>query len=358
MNIINLVDSFSKVNFGIWNSAVSTVIDLKEKFGADSFFYYDPSNEDFIPEFVRDKVFPFTSLRDILKNNLFLPENTIFVSHGCWRYPSKVGFEAVKKGFKWVYVPHGMLEPWSLKQNKLLKFFYFNIFEKRYAYSSSAIRSVSEPEKTNLENLIGRKVFRIYNGVPENNSFTIKDFDKIRVLFMGRLHHKKGILPLVEGWLKSRLYKNERFELLIAGPNDGELQKLKKTLEKFPEANIRFLGPIYGKEKEELLNISHYYVLPSLSEGFPTSVLEAMQRGLIPLISIGCNFPEVFSESLGTQLSPKIEEIIKVLNSLVGVKKETITKMGFKNQEYVRANYTLDKIASQQYNLYQSLLEQ
>src|SRR5690606_2109470 len=148
------------------------------------------------------------------------------------------------------------------------------------------VRAVSRPEKANLEKQLGRGVTLVENGVTLPEDLPPKDDQETLFLFMARLHYKKGVAPLVRAWKRVMDGAGEK-TLVIAGPDEGELEKIRPLL----TGNVRYIGAVYGKEKEDWLKRSHYYFLPSFSEGFPTSVLEAMSYGLTPLITAGCNFP-------------------------------------------------------------------
>lgn len=357
MHIINLIDSFSKVNYGVWNAAVSTADVLKEIYDVSSSFYYIPSPNDLVPDEYSNLILQFSGLTDILNKSEITPSDTIFVSHGCWQFPSRVGFKAATKGFKWVLVPQGMLEPWSMQQKRWKKLLYFNLFEKRYIKKASAIRAVSIPEKENLKKLLGREVIHIANGIQALPVDVIKSSLKISFLFMARLHHKKGVVPLIEAWISSSLYNQENTELLIAGPDDGELTKIQQLLAKHADANIRYAGAVYGDDKENLLKKAHFYVLPSFSEGFPTSILEAMQWGAVPLISRGCNFPEIFDHHLGIEIQPAKGDIRQGLEEAIKMNNYQMQKLSLANKAFVNDHYTISAIAKQQYELYSILLK-
>lgn len=274
-------------------------------------------------------------------------DKTIIVSHGSWLKPAGLGYQLGKRGYRWVYVPHGMLEPWSRSSGRLKKLIYYYLFEKRYAKNASAIRAVSAQEQHNLMKLFNRPVTLIHNGVtmpePQPKAGTPYLF-----LFMARLHFKKGLLPLVKGWHRVMLQANA--SLVIAGPDEGELDKIKPYL----GHNIAYVGPIYGPEKEKLLSRAHYYVLPSFSEGFPTSVLEAMSYGAIPLISKGCNFPDVFEHKLGYNIEPDENQIAGVLDHIG--KTPFNQRVSAENVKFIERNYSEEVIGEKLRSFYSSLL--
>lgn len=354
MRIIHIVSSITKINFGIWNAAIFSSEYLNERYQVKSELWICTKSEQEnitpqIPYYFFDKKKKTKSgFRDWIKH--FDAAETIIVTHGAWLLPTKLGFWAKKEGYKWIYTPHGMLEPWGFKKGKFKKRLYFYLFEQRMNNDADAIRAVSQIEKKNLEYRLKRKIELIFNGVLiADNSELMKSKDETNYLFLARLHSKKGLIFLVKAWAES-MYECNNTNLLIAGPDEGELELIKPYLKN----NITYLGPIYGKEKERLLKEAHYYILPSFSEGFPTSIVEGMSHGAIPIISEGCNFPEVFSENIGYKVYPDKESIKKVFSELRG--KAFDPNLSNRNIEYVNKNLSDRKIGTDLYQLYSKLL--
>ena len=146
---------------------------------------------------------------------------------------------------------------------------------------------------------------------------------------------------MLEGWSASSLAGREDCALHIAGPDDGELAVMEAFLKNHPEiTNVRFLGPVYGEAKRSLLEQSHFYLLPSHSEGFPTSVLEAMQHGLVPLVSEGCNFPEIFEHELGYRVRPEPASVARALEKAVALAPEQRGAMAARGKDLIREAYS------------------
>ena len=350
--VINIVDRLDKVNYGIWQAAIATADVLLEKYGINTELWY-PEDHSQLPEYQYGNVKLVPVGRDIpeIEN----PLQTIVVTHGCWQYPTRWGFALHNRGIKWVYIPHGMLEPWSLSQKWIRKFLYFNLIEKQISKRADAVRAVGKPEFNNLSSTF-KNVFHIPNGC-KSIPFKSKEWDTktLQFLFMARLHKKKGILPLVNAWKESKLNNNKKYKLVIAGPDDGELQNLEKELES-GTSNIDYIGLAYAQKKNSLLKNSHFYILPSFSEGFPTSVVEAMQYGLIPIISEGCNFPETFENNIAFKVSPEKMTIKNMLEELSTQNPERLSELSLKASQFITQNYSLEIIAHKQFELYKLLL--
>ncbi|MBR4264935.1 MAG: glycosyltransferase [Bacteroidales bacterium] len=371
MQIVNIVDRIDDVNFGVRNAALCTAQVLKEKYGVDSQVWYPKSNEkksDDIFFTAKPVEIEYSSVEyyNQLVNSLNInPQDTVIVSHGCWRVPTKLAKFLADKGFKWVYTPHGMLEPWCMKHKFLKKFLYFHAVEKRLVASASVVRAVSSVEMQHLEAKFGNSKIKL---IP-NGTFKIENSDKklfnkpYTFLFLGRLNFKKSVLELAKAWQKSDFAYEKDFLLKIVGPDDGELSKIQQFLktQEQKNLNIELIGECkVGEEKVHILRNSDFFLLPSKSEGFPTSVVEAGMYGLIPVISNGCNFPELFEKKYGIKVGTSENEILEVLNLIYrGLFDSTLQNWRHQSENlktFFKDNYSIERIAEMQYELYSNLL--
>jgi len=357
MKVIHIVDEFSQSNHGILEAAVSTSNDLSNS-GVTSEVWFPKTTSTHLFDFrgATPISLASTKLRDL--GSKFCDsqkhfEKTIVISHGAWRYATRLAWQANRLGCKWIYTPHGMLEPWSMQQKWLQKKFYWHFFEHRFIRRANVIRATSVPEYKNLSSIFTTTQL-LSNGiaVPGDRQHDLSQ--KKRVLFLGRLHHKKAPVELVEAWLASSLRHNQDFELIIIGNDDGELGKLKSLLDN-TRANVQLRAPVYGDEKRKLFDSCSFFALPSHSEGFPVALLEAMAAGLVPLISDGCNLPDAFSEGVAIRLTPVPTDITKVLESVVLLSNQQIASMSDAAQKFVRERYSVESMASQQLKLIHSL---
>ena len=175
-------------------------------------------------------------------------------------------------------------------------------------------------------------------------------------IFLGRLHYNKGVLPLVEAWLNSNINNNNRFSLQIIGPNEGELEKIQPFIQQ--SNNIIYHGAIFDAEKKaEILRGGHFFILPSFSEGFPSSVIEAMFYGNIPVITKECNFPEVFDKDLGFEITGQVENIKDRLNELSKLDISQLQNRFAASSDLIKKEYALDKIAQTQLTLFKRVLQ-
>jgi glycosyltransferase involved in cell wall biosynthesis len=352
VKIVHIVANINPVNFGVWNAAIFASDYLLQKYSLESFLWVcsPPASHSIASsisvEFLgHHQSFAKTNLRERLKE--FLPGHTVFVSHGCWLSPTWLGYELTKLGFYWVYTPHGMLEPWSINSKGWKKKLYFLAVERWRAKAADAIRAVSSVERNNLSILLKKPVTLIENGV-DIVLYKKKEISEIVFLFLGRLHGKKGVALLAKAWDES-MKNSTNAKLIIAGPDEGELEKIAPLI----NGNMSYVGPVYGEKKNRLLQQAHYFVLPSFSEGFPTSVVEAMSYGVIPVISQGCNFNAVFDSNLGYKIETTVMSIANQLKYLADRKVDD--ELSGRVADYVRANNSSSALGDKLFRFYSAI---
>jgi glycosyltransferase involved in cell wall biosynthesis len=357
MQIIHIVHNLAPINFGIWNAAFFSTSWLKENYDIETRAWVcekspdtmEPGSNLHITYLDGKDIGSLLTLKRLVADQEITPDRSIIVTHGSWLKPTRMGAVLRSLGFRWVYVPQGMLEPWSLAQGRLKKLLYYFLFEGRVIKNATRVRAVSENEQENLTHKLKRSIDLVENGV-KIPPYEEKKFDVQIYLFMARLHFKKGIVPLVKAW-KEVMQDDRGKKLVIAGPDEGELKKI----EGFLGGNIEYAGAVYGDDKFRLLRRSNYFILPSYSEGFPSSVLEAMSFGLIPLISEGCNFHHVFRHRLGYKTEPNTESIVSVLRQLKA--KPFDAQLSFKNHTFISNHYSEECIGRKLFNLYSEIIQ-
>lgn len=143
---------------------------------------------------------------------------------------------------------------------------------------------------------------------------------KPSVLFVGSFSKIKGLDVLINSIpLIQRKYASIHLYIAGSGSRENELRKLVKTLG--VEKNVEFLGYITGSDKYKYYQSSDIYVIPSLSDSFPTSLLEAMMMKLPVVASNVGGIPFIITDKKSGMLfesnNPKdlSEKIILLLEN-------------------------------------------
>ncbi len=171
------------------------------------------------------------------------------------------------------------------------------------------------------------------------NELNIKKSDII-ITFASRLVKLKGIMDLINV-AKVIVRENRNVVFLIAGSGPLE-DKLKKEIKQIK--NIKILG--YRDDIPKLLKISNIFIHPSYSEGLSPAIMEACASGL-PIITtnIGSNSDIITNGLNGFLFQPGDKNAMKSYIMKLIQDQLLREKMGKYNQDFIRNNYSLDKIS-------------
>lgn len=214
--------------------------------------------------------------------------------HGIWLYPSWAGLRWAKAtGKPYMISPHGMLDPWLMARGRVQKSLARLAYVDGNLRRATALHALTAAESADIRRESGRQAnIVIPNAGPLANPAPVS-LRAPHVLYIGRIHPKKNLGALVEGW--SRAQRGPDWRLTIAGWGaDADVAELKAQLAAAPPS-IKFAGPVFGAAKQALLDGARYMILPSLGEGLPMAILEGWAAGTPALITSLCNLPDSFA---------------------------------------------------------------
>jgi glycosyltransferase involved in cell wall biosynthesis len=150
------------------------------------------------------------------------------------------------------------------------------------------------------------------------------------ILFLGRIHKIKGLDILIEGYGRL-ISKMPQAKLVIAGPDNGYLTNVKEKLANLGLANdVLLTGPLYGKEKISAYVDADVFVLPSIYETFPVSVIEACACGTPVIVTDRCGIANLIDEQVGLVASYDADSLSNAILNLLQDKprREKFSKLG------------------------------
>jgi len=181
--------------------------------------------------------------------------------------------------------------------------------------------------------------------------------DQKMVLFLARLHKIKGPDLLVRAFA-SIVPRLKDAKLMIVGPDEGYLPALKKLAKELNiESNIHFIGPLYGKEKLEAYVDADVYVLPSVYETFPVSVLEACACGTPVILSDRCGIAGMIDGQAGLVVSYDKDQLSNAILSMLS-SEAMRQKFAERGKSLVREKFSWAKIAEQVERIYLGCISQ
>ncbi|NOU03641.1 MAG: glycosyltransferase [Novosphingobium sp.] len=214
--------------------------------------------------------------------------------HGIWMYPSRAGtLWARSTGRPYLISPHGMLDPWITARGRWKKALARAGYERQSWRAATALHALTADEARDISAATGRNgTLVIPNAAPPSGPAPGR-LRAPRIVYIGRIHPKKNLLALIAGWRQARLPDGAR--LTLAGWGDpADVDQLRAAVNQ-AGPQVEFIGPVYGEDKQDLLQSARFAVLPSLSEGLPMAVLEGWAAGLPSIMTAACHLPEGFA---------------------------------------------------------------
>ncbi|MCC5838584.1 MAG: glycosyltransferase [Opitutales bacterium] len=239
----------------------------------------------------------------------------IWIIHGLWLYPSAAALRTAAARTRKVFIfPHGMLDPWfqswKRRPTKTLRnTLYWHLLESGTVRRADGLLFTCAEERRLASTTFARyrpqraEVVGLGNAdVPAAGESPLSAFlrhcpaveGQRYLLFLGRIHPKKGLPLLLEGWARAirEAPAGEPLHLVIAGPGADsahglEMQALAGRI--LPEGTVHFPGMLSGSAKWAALRGADAFVLFSHQENFGIAVVEALASGTPVLLSTQVN---------------------------------------------------------------------
>lgn len=271
---------------------------------------------------------------------------------------------ARKLNIPYIMTPRGMLEPWSLQQKKWKKKIALAIYQKEDLRKAACILATSHMEAIHIRDLgIKAPIAVIPNGidVSEYSCRALSDRDSVKkqIVFLSRIHQKKGIELLIQAW--ERIYeKYPEWNIVIAGNGDesyirslGELIKSKPI-----EKSMKIVPPVFGNDKMRLYYESSIFVLPTYSENFGMVIAEAMSCGVPAITTNGTPWQELNELGIGWCIDLSVDNLTKALSDAIALGTDALFDMGQNASLHITDNYQYTQVAKKNISVYEWIINQ
>lgn len=278
--------------------------------------------------------------------------------HGIWQEHCTVT-AGICRQFKIPYLiaAHGMLEPWAMRQHSLRKQLYWRLVEKRNLSGASLLRSLTSAETGHYRRMgLTNPLIEVPNGINIPQSLDPGPFFERHphlrgrriVLFLGRLHAKKGVHMLCQVWTRvARSFPDT--VLVLAGPDSAEGTRAELeavVINAQLERQVLFTGMLDSEEKLSALAASSLFVLPSFSEGFSIAVLEALGAGVPVLLSDTCYFPDAAAKGCGWEIKPDAATLERTLTEALLESEHQRDSRTRAARNLIRESYTWEAVVN------------
>ncbi|KQS93357.1 hypothetical protein ASG21_12630 [Chryseobacterium sp. Leaf394] len=282
----------------------------------------------------------------------------LYHGHGIWNLPiHQMAKNARKKNKPYLISIRGMLEPWSLKQSKLKKKLAMLMYQHRDLKLASCLHATGQMEVESIRNL-GYKnpIANIPNGI-NINEYPQKEYQRKRektILFLSRIHPKKGIEILIEAWQLLDESIIENWKVKIAGNGDqAYINILKQEIaSKKLDNKIDIIGSKFGTEKLEIYHNADLFVLPTYSENFGIVVAEALSCGIPVITTTGTPWKDLEDYKAGSWIDIGVDSLRATLEEYLQKDSSELEEMGKNGRRLVEDKYSIESVGKQFLELY------
>ena len=244
--------------------------------------------------------------------------------------------------------PRGELEPNAIKINYFKKRFIFYLFLKKIFNRAQFILVTSKQELIYSRTYFNKMKYEIIPNFIDLNeiNFSKPDILKKRdILFLGRIHPKKGIENLIKAYFKLPDFIRKDHNLLIVGSgNKNYTKSLVKLSQTGPNlGKIKFLGHKSGNAKSKIYKKSKIMVLPSYSENFGNVVLESLCECTPVIASKFTPWKELKLFNCGDWVKNDPISIAKSLILIFTLNSNEYHNMSISSRRFVKDKYDINK---------------
>jgi glycosyltransferase involved in cell wall biosynthesis len=279
-------------------------------------------------------------------------------SHGLWLMPNIYPARAVRRaGCPWIVSPRGMLGPEALAFSRIRKRAVWALGQGAALREARCFHATSEAEFEDIRRAgLRAPVAIVPNGidVPETDP---KPGGRT-VLYLGRLHPKKGIGTLVAAW--SRLaHRHPDWCLKIIGPSEiGHREMLEILIRDLAAPRVTISGPSFGAEKWDAFRGAGLVVLPTLNENFGMVVAEALAAGTPVICTKGAPWHGLATERCGWWIDHGPDAMAAALDTALALPDATRAAMGVRGREWMQRDFGWNGIAARMAEVYRWCLGQ
>jgi glycosyltransferase involved in cell wall biosynthesis len=292
------------------------------------------------------------------------------IVNGVWQYHGVAARSALAGRKPYVVFAHGMLDPYFKGRyplKHLKKLGYWLLEEHRNLNRAEAVCFTSEEEKRVAAEGFPLARFRrvvvpygtlgpsgggggdpeelkraFFEGLPELAG-------KPYLLFLGRIHPKKGCDLLIEAFARTAA---PELQLVLAGPDEGGWGKdLRAQAERLGIANrITWTGMLRGDAKWGAFYGAEAFILPSHQENFGIAVADALACGAVPLVSDKVNIaPQVAADGAALMETDTLDGTIRLIERWQATSAGERGAMRERAIDCYRRRYALDNAAQEVY---------
>jgi glycosyltransferase involved in cell wall biosynthesis len=252
---------------------------------------------------------------------------------------------------------HGLI---SASAPKWLNTLYKKTFSKATFRIADHIICYTDIEKENIAKMgiDPKKISVIHNGI-DIRLFAPKGYkkseDKKQILWVGRYVPGKGVEYLIEAFsYVQKKIPGTHLVLIGEGPEKAAIEDRVRKLHL--QTSVTFIDHLENEELPEIYKNSDVFVLPSLMEGVPRTILEAMSCG-VPVVITDLSHLVGIVEGAGFVVPPKDPALLSAAIFTILEETSLAEKMGQRGRNRIEQDYSWEDTVEKTFALYESVID-
>jgi glycosyltransferase involved in cell wall biosynthesis len=289
-----------------------------------------------------------------------LGEFDVYHAQGVWQYPTYLfAYLARKYKIPYLVTPRGMLYPQDIaKASTEFKKLSLKIRLLADLNKAACVHATSEEEMVHLRNLgVSSPIAIIPNPIKIDDLVYEKQDAVFRLGYLGRLSKRKNVEGLLYAWHHLG-NKTENAELLIIGKDDEVYEQfLKDEVKRLEFKNVKFIGFLNGKEKDQAIANLSVLVMPSEFENFGMVIIEALKQGVPCIATKGAPWQELETQQCGWWIDYNQQALNKAVEDAYHKTPLELKQMGENGKNLVKNTYSNEIVAEKMKLLYEWVID-
>lgn len=288
----------------------------------------------------------------------------LFIFHGIYFYSYlKLAKRILSRNKIYLVKPHSSLILRAQKKSFIKKTLANLISFKQFIKRARAVIFINEDEAKNSLQW-NPNYFLEGNGLSSNqHEHAVEKSKKIEkpynFVYLSRIdfsHKGTDILLDALDLLKEK-YGIMNLNLSIYGVGDEkEVLELRRRIKKLNFPDVCFNGPIYGREKNDMLSNKDVFILTSRYEGFPMAILEALDSGLPCLVTRGVNMTSIIEKyHVGWECETAVKSVAELILSILRMDSHLIEKASVHARAYVIKEHDWPSLVNYSKTIYKKI---
>jgi glycosyltransferase involved in cell wall biosynthesis len=286
---------------------------------------------------------------------------SVIHTHGLWMmpnlYPAKV---ADPRRTPLVLSPRGMMDRWAWRHHRWRKRVMWWVGQAGAVRAAACFHATAPCEAECVRDLgIRAPIAVIPNGVDIPDPALAPEHPSTArtLLFLARVHEKKGVDILVRSWRNVQ----DRFpdwRVLIVGPDNGGYSlQMRDLAARIGVRRLHFKGKIPQAAKSACFASSELYVLPTHAENWGVSIAEALAHGVPAIVGRGAPWSGLEKRGCGWWIDNSVDALTATLETALALSPRELSARGALGRQWVEEEFTWRSVAQTMRQVYLWLLD-